>query len=279
MSPSLVRTVSRPWRVTAIAHSHDKDQQAHAFGATHFIVTNGRTELEKAALSFDFILSTVLADLCSVGVPERRGAGSRIPCQALSIAGVRPRNACAVNSTPLRAAEESRYNYCRPRLVISPSRPIAHNHKTADCSSHPTVDDRPDLAVPAFHQSRVLHHTLYETGCPNSAPRLGKPIGVRRSTSTAPARTGFVVWRKIAFDKRGQRPATRSFRASGVSPAYDARRTRVTAVASNVPMVIDGALKTAAIFFSVAAVNRMSDRSRDQNFRYRLEPSVGAELK
>lgn len=61
--------------------------------------------------------------------------------------------------------------------------------------------------------------------------------------------------------------------------AYDARRTRVTAVASNVPMVIDGALKTAAIFFSVAAVNRMSDRSRDQNFRYRLEPSVGAELK
>ncbi len=72
--------------VTAISSTHDKDEQAHGFGAKHFIATRGTEELGKAARSFDFILSTVTADmpwdlymaalrpggkLCMVGIPDK----------------------------------------------------------------------------------------------------------------------------------------------------------------------------------------------------------------
>ncbi len=49
--------------VTAISTSHDKDEQARALGASRFIATRGTDELKKAANSFDFILSTVSADI------------------------------------------------------------------------------------------------------------------------------------------------------------------------------------------------------------------------
>ncbi len=73
--------------VTAISSSHAKDEQAHTFGARHFIATRGTDELKKAARSFDFIISTVSADLpwdeylaalrpegklCIVGIPDQR---------------------------------------------------------------------------------------------------------------------------------------------------------------------------------------------------------------
>lgn len=72
--------------VTAISSTHDKDEQAHGFGASRFIATRGTDELQKAASQFDFILSTVSADLpwdlymaalrpqgklCVVGIPEK----------------------------------------------------------------------------------------------------------------------------------------------------------------------------------------------------------------
>lgn len=71
--------------VTAISSSHNKDEEARKFGASHFIATRNTDELKKAAGSFDFILSTVSADvnwpdylaalrphgrLCIVGIPE-----------------------------------------------------------------------------------------------------------------------------------------------------------------------------------------------------------------
>jgi uncharacterized zinc-type alcohol dehydrogenase-like protein len=72
--------------VTAISSTHDKDEQARRFGATHVIATRGTDELVKAARTFDFILSTVSADLpwdeylsalrpggklCIVGIPDK----------------------------------------------------------------------------------------------------------------------------------------------------------------------------------------------------------------
>jgi alcohol/geraniol dehydrogenase (NADP+) len=49
--------------VTAISSSHAKDDQARALGATRFIASKSSDELQKAAGSFDFIMSTVDADL------------------------------------------------------------------------------------------------------------------------------------------------------------------------------------------------------------------------
>lgn len=49
--------------VTAISSSHAKDQEARQMGASHFIATKGTDELKKVAGSFDFIISTVGADL------------------------------------------------------------------------------------------------------------------------------------------------------------------------------------------------------------------------
>ncbi len=72
--------------VTAISSTHDKDEVAHGLGARHFLATRGTTELRDAARSFDFILSTVGADLpwdeyvaalrpggklCIVGIPPK----------------------------------------------------------------------------------------------------------------------------------------------------------------------------------------------------------------
>jgi len=71
--------------VTAISSTHNKEDEVRQLGATDFIATRGTDELAKAALRFDFILSTVSADvdwsqfvdalapegrLCIVGVPD-----------------------------------------------------------------------------------------------------------------------------------------------------------------------------------------------------------------
>jgi uncharacterized zinc-type alcohol dehydrogenase-like protein len=45
--------------VTAISTSHDKDEDTRKLGATRFLATRGTNELQKAADSFDFIVSTV----------------------------------------------------------------------------------------------------------------------------------------------------------------------------------------------------------------------------
>jgi uncharacterized zinc-type alcohol dehydrogenase-like protein len=70
--------------VTAISSSPDKEQEARKFGADHFISLNDPAQTKKAFNSFDFILSTVSADidwtmigmmlrpkakLCFVGLP------------------------------------------------------------------------------------------------------------------------------------------------------------------------------------------------------------------
>ncbi len=49
--------------VTAISSSHDKDAEIKKLGASRFIATRGTNELAKAIGSFDFILSTVSADI------------------------------------------------------------------------------------------------------------------------------------------------------------------------------------------------------------------------
>lgn len=71
--------------VTAISSTRSKEEEARQLGASDFIATRGTNELEKAALTFDFILSTVSADvewnqfinalapggrLCIAGLPE-----------------------------------------------------------------------------------------------------------------------------------------------------------------------------------------------------------------
>src|SRR5689334_21117320 len=50
------------YEVTAISSNHDKDDDTRKRGATRFLATCGTDELEKAAGSFDLILSTVSAD-------------------------------------------------------------------------------------------------------------------------------------------------------------------------------------------------------------------------
>lgn len=49
--------------VTAISSSHSKDEEARSLGASAFIATKGTGELKKAASRFDFIISTVSADV------------------------------------------------------------------------------------------------------------------------------------------------------------------------------------------------------------------------
>jgi uncharacterized zinc-type alcohol dehydrogenase-like protein len=71
--------------VTAISSSGNKEAEARELGAAHFIATGDSDDLEQAAGSFDFILSTVSASLpwdrylaalrpqgklCIVGVPD-----------------------------------------------------------------------------------------------------------------------------------------------------------------------------------------------------------------
>ncbi len=72
--------------VTAISSTHEKDEAALSFGARRVIATRDSAELANAARTFDFILSTVSADLpwdaymnslrpggklCIVGIPEK----------------------------------------------------------------------------------------------------------------------------------------------------------------------------------------------------------------
>jgi uncharacterized zinc-type alcohol dehydrogenase-like protein len=49
--------------VTAISSSHNKDHEAREFGASNVLATRDSDELAKAQRSFDFILSTVSADI------------------------------------------------------------------------------------------------------------------------------------------------------------------------------------------------------------------------
>ncbi len=49
--------------VTAISSTHSKDDEAREMGASRFLATKGTDELKKAANSFDFIISTVSADV------------------------------------------------------------------------------------------------------------------------------------------------------------------------------------------------------------------------
>lgn len=49
--------------VTAISSSHSKDDEARRMGASRFLATKGTDELKQAVGSFDFIISTVGADL------------------------------------------------------------------------------------------------------------------------------------------------------------------------------------------------------------------------
>ena len=92
--------------VTAISSSRDKEEQAHGLGAGHFIATRDTDELKRAAGSFDFILSTVSADLpwdeylgalrpqgklCIVGVPDSAitvGPFSLLPAEKVIAGGI-----------------------------------------------------------------------------------------------------------------------------------------------------------------------------------------------
>jgi len=49
--------------VTAISSTHSKDEEARGFGEKSFIATKGTDEVQKAADSFDFMISTVSARL------------------------------------------------------------------------------------------------------------------------------------------------------------------------------------------------------------------------
>ncbi|MBC8012217.1 MAG: zinc-binding dehydrogenase, partial [Burkholderiales bacterium] len=91
---------------TAVSSSRDKEEQARGFGASHFIATRGTDELKKAAGTFDFILSTVSADLpwdeyiaalkpqgtlCIVGLPEKPisiSAMSLLPTEKVVAGGI-----------------------------------------------------------------------------------------------------------------------------------------------------------------------------------------------
>ncbi len=69
--------------VTAISSTHSKDDEAREMGATHFLATKGTDELKKAAGSFDFIISTVSAD-----VPWGEYVGALRPQGRLVLVGI-----------------------------------------------------------------------------------------------------------------------------------------------------------------------------------------------
>jgi alcohol/geraniol dehydrogenase (NADP+) len=92
--------------VTAISTSADKEDEAQALGADHFLASNGTDDLQKAAGSFDFIMCTVSADLpwdtylsllrpqgklCVVGVPKSAiafSAFSLLPSEKVIAGGI-----------------------------------------------------------------------------------------------------------------------------------------------------------------------------------------------
>ena len=69
--------------VTAISSTHSKDDEAREMGATHFLATKGTDELKEAAGSFDFIISTVSAD-----VPWGEYVGALRPQGRLVLVGI-----------------------------------------------------------------------------------------------------------------------------------------------------------------------------------------------
>jgi uncharacterized zinc-type alcohol dehydrogenase-like protein len=83
--------------VTAISSSHSKDDEAKKMGATHFIATKGTDELKQAAGSFDFIISTVGADL-----PWDEYVAALRPQGRLVLVGV-PDSALKLQAFPLLA--------------------------------------------------------------------------------------------------------------------------------------------------------------------------------
>ncbi|GAB2647136.1 NADPH-dependent aldehyde reductase Ahr [Saccharopolyspora gloriosae] len=98
--------------VTAISTTPDKEQDARRFGATDFIATSEEGALREAANSFDFVLSTVSADLpwddylgvlrprgtlCVVGVPP-----GPIAAATMSLLPEEKRIAGGVTASPTR---------------------------------------------------------------------------------------------------------------------------------------------------------------------------------
>jgi len=86
--------------VTAITSSHGKDDEARGFGARHVIVSKSGGALEQAAGSFDFILSTVSADL-----PWDLYLGALRPRGKLCVVGL-PANSLAFSAFSLLTAEK-----------------------------------------------------------------------------------------------------------------------------------------------------------------------------
>jgi len=79
--------------VAAISSSHSKDEEARKMGASQFIATKSDEELAKAKGSFDFILSTVSADVNWAAIvaalrPEGRLAIVGVPDSDLKIAAM-----------------------------------------------------------------------------------------------------------------------------------------------------------------------------------------------
>lgn len=87
--------------VTAISTSRSKEDDARRFGATSFIATGEEGALEAAAGSFDFILSTVSANL-----PWGDYLDLLVPQGRLSVVGVPP-DAIAVHPMQLLPAEKT----------------------------------------------------------------------------------------------------------------------------------------------------------------------------
>jgi uncharacterized zinc-type alcohol dehydrogenase-like protein len=93
---------ARAWgcEVTAISTSPGKRDRALELGADHFIATRDSDELARAAGTFDFILSTVSADL-----PWDDYLSALKPQRTLSVVGV-PQNAMQLNPISLLLSEK-----------------------------------------------------------------------------------------------------------------------------------------------------------------------------
>jgi uncharacterized zinc-type alcohol dehydrogenase-like protein len=86
--------------VTAISTSPGKRDEAHEFGADHFIATRDSDDLRSAVGTFDFILSTVSADL-----PWNDYVAALKPQGTLSVVGV-PDSALTFGQFQLLASEK-----------------------------------------------------------------------------------------------------------------------------------------------------------------------------
>jgi uncharacterized zinc-type alcohol dehydrogenase-like protein len=92
--------------VTAISSSHSKDAEAREMGATRFLATKGTDELKKAAGSFDFIISTVGADL-----PWDDYVAALRPQGRLVLVGI-PESALKITPFPLLAEKSVSGGQC-----------------------------------------------------------------------------------------------------------------------------------------------------------------------